>query len=102
MIQDVKWKSPWYINPLTSRTTVSPFCTNFRVLLILIFLELISKTNTFGADLKFISCISADEQFGCFSCFSCFKDPNHWWVNFGVTAFSYHMNSSLLSIIGSE
>ena len=33
MIQDVKWKSPWYINPLTSRTTVSLSCTIFKVLL---------------------------------------------------------------------
>src|ERR1700730_16047325 len=66
IIRDVKWKSPWYINPLTSRTTVSCSCSNFKVLLTLIFLELISKTNTFGADLKFIGCVSADEQSGHF------------------------------------
>src|SRR6202167_2503028 len=44
IIRDVKWKSPWYINPLTSRITVSPFCSNFKVLLSLIFLELDFKT----------------------------------------------------------
>src|ERR1700689_3027198 len=62
IIRDVKWKSPWYINPLTSRTTVSPSCSNFKVLLILIFLELISKTSTFGEDLKLIGCIIAEKH----------------------------------------
>src|SRR5882672_3856957 len=62
IIRDVKWKSPWYINPLTSRTTVSSSCSNFKVLLTLIFLELISKTNTLGADLEFIGCIIAEKQ----------------------------------------
>src|ERR1700734_1144059 len=62
IIQDVKWKSPWYINPLTSRTTVSPSCSNFKVLLSLIFLELISKINTLGADLKLIGCIIAEKH----------------------------------------
>src|ERR1700691_2545854 len=54
MIQDVKWKSLWYINPLTSRTTVSPFCSHFKVLLTLVFIELISNTNTLGIDLNLI------------------------------------------------
>src|SRR5882762_3954351 len=67
MIQDVKWKSPWYINPLTSRITVSPSCSNFKILLTLIFLELISKTNTLGVDLKLIGCTIAAKQWGHFS-----------------------------------
>src|ERR1700689_674517 len=62
IIQDVKWKSPWYINPLTSRITGSPSCSNFKVLLSLIFLELILKINTFGADLKLIGCIIAEKN----------------------------------------
>src|SRR6266436_10333200 len=62
MIQDVKWKSPWYINPLKSRITVSPSCSNFKVLLTLIFLELISKTNTLGVDLKLMGCTIAAKQ----------------------------------------
>src|ERR1700727_3798027 len=62
IIRDVKWNSPWYINPLTSRTTVSPSCSNSKVLLILIFLELISKTSTFGEDLKLIGCIIAEKH----------------------------------------
>src|ERR1700689_2753371 len=62
IIRDVKWKPPWYINPLTSRTTVSPSCSNFKVLLSLIFLELISKIKTLGADLKLIGCIIADKH----------------------------------------
>src|ERR1700692_4717567 len=76
MIRDVKWKFPWYINPLTSRTTVSPSCSNFKVLLTLIFLELISKIHTLGADLKLIGCIIAEKHWGHLSCVSCFKDPN--------------------------
>src|SRR5258708_6555250 len=86
IIRDVKWKSPWYINPLTSRTTVSPSCSNFSVLLTLIFLELISNTNTLGADLKLIGCIIAEKQWGHFSWVSCFKDPSHLQVDFGVSS----------------
>src|ERR1700727_2349467 len=74
IIRDVKWKSPWYINPLTSKTTVSPSCSNFKVLLSLMFLELISKINTFGADLKLIGCIIAEKHCGHISCVSCSKD----------------------------
>src|ERR1700729_1465164 len=62
IIRDVKWKSPWYINPLTSKTTVSPSCSNFKVLLSLIFLKLISKIKTFGADLKLMGCIIAKQH----------------------------------------
>ena len=101
-IQDVKWKSPWYINPLMSRTTVSPSCTNFKVLLSLIFIELISKTNTFGADLKLIGCLSACEQSGHCSCVSCSKDHNHWEVDFGVSSFSCNTKSSLSFMLSSE
>src|ERR1700691_1788014 len=74
IIRDVKWKFPWYINPLTSKTTVSPSCSNFKVLLSLMFLELISKINTFGADLKLIGCIIAEKHWGHLSCVSCSKD----------------------------
>src|SRR5258705_2284252 len=77
IIQDVKWKSLWYISPLTSRTTVSPSCSNFNVLLTLIFLELISKTNTLGIVLKLIGCINADKHWGHLSCVLCSKDPSH-------------------------
>src|ERR1700676_1838788 len=62
MIRDVKWKSPWYINPLTFRTILLPSCTNFRVLQILIFLELTSNTNMFGAHTKLIGCVFPEEQ----------------------------------------
>src|SRR5882724_4968346 len=102
IIRDVKWKSPWYINPLTSRTTVSPSCSNFKVLLTLIFLELISKTNTLGVDLKLIGCTIAAKQWGHFSRVSCFKDPNHLQVDCGISSFSYNTNSSLSSTDGSE
>src|SRR5882762_596937 len=64
MIQDAKWKFPWYIKPLTSRTTVSPSCSNFKVLLTLIFLELISKTNRLGIVLKLIGCIITEKHWG--------------------------------------
>src|SRR5882757_2190273 len=94
IIRDVKWKSPWYINPLTSRTTVSPSCSNFNVLLTLIFLELISNTNTFGADLKLIGCIIAEKQWGHFSWVSCSKDPSHLQVDF-VLEFSCHTHNSI-------
>src|SRR5258707_15547831 len=102
IIRDVKWKSPWYINPLTSRTTVSPSCSNFSVLLTLIFLELISNTNTLGADLKLIGCIIAEKQWGHFSWVSCSKDPNHLQVDFGVSSFSYNTSSILSLMYGSE
>jgi hypothetical protein len=36
--------------------------TNFKVLLTLIFLELISKINTFGADLILIGCIISEKH----------------------------------------
>ena len=89
IIRDVKWKTPWYIKPLTSRTTVSPSCSNFKVLLILIFLELISKTSTFGADLKLMGCIIAEKHWGHLSCVSCSKDLSRWLADFGVSSFSY-------------
>src|SRR6266403_1945721 len=76
IIRDVKWDSPWYINPLTSRTTVSPPCSNFKVLLTLIFLELISKTSTLGTDLKLMGCIIAEKHWGHLSYVSCSKDPS--------------------------
>src|SRR5882672_1143039 len=102
IIRDVKWKSPWYVNPLTSRTTVSPSCSNFSVLLTLIFLELISNTNTLGADLKLTGCIIAEKQWGHFSWVSCSKDPSHLQVDFGVSSFSYNTSSILSSMYGSE
>src|SRR5882762_6144872 len=102
IIQDVKWKSPWYINPLTSRTTVSPSCSNFNVLLTLIVLELISNTNTLVADLKLTGCIIAEEQWGHFSWVSCSKDPSHLQVDFGVSSFSYNTSSSLSLMYASE
>jgi len=69
-----KMKSPWYISPLTSRTTVSPSCSNFKVLLLEYFLRLISKTNTLGVDLKLIGCTIAEKQQGHCSWVSCSKD----------------------------
>src|SRR6202044_2889773 len=98
IIRDVKWKSPWYINPLTSKTTASPSCSNFKVLLTLIFLELISKTNTLGVDLKLIGCTIAEKQQGHCSWLSCSKDPSHLQVDFGASSFSYSTNSSLSSM----
>jgi hypothetical protein len=47
-----------------------------QVLLILIFLELISKTNTLGIVLKPIGCIIADKHWGHLSWVSCSKDPS--------------------------
>jgi hypothetical protein len=102
IIQDVKWKSPWYINPLMSRTAVSPSCSNFNVLLTLIFFELISKTNTLGINLKLIGCIIAERQRGHFSWVSCSKDPNHLQMDFGVSSFLCNTNSSLPLMGGSE
>src|SRR5882672_9839725 len=102
IIRDVKWKSPWYNNPLTSRTTVSPSCSNFSVFLTLMFVALISNTNTIGTHLKLIGCIIAEKQWGHFSWVSCFKDPSHLQVDFGVSSFSYNTNSSLSLTYGSE
>src|SRR5258705_10472432 len=73
IIHDVKLKSPWYISLLTSRTTILPSCSNFKVLLTLIFLMLISKTNILGEVLKLIGCIIAEKHWGHLSWVSCFK-----------------------------
>ena len=102
IIWDVKWKSTWYINPLTSRTTVSPSCSNFKVLLTLMFLKLILKTNTFGTDLKLIGCIIPEKHWGHISCVSCSKDLSQWLVYFGVFYFSYSTSSNLSLMDGSE
>ena len=56
-----------------------------QVLLILIFVELISKTNTLGADLKLIGCLSAQWQSGHSSCILCSKEHNQWEVDFCVS-----------------
>src|ERR1700692_2910075 len=85
-----------------SRTTVSPSCSNFNVLLTLIFFELISKTNTLGVDLKLIGCIIAERQWGHFSWVSCSKDPNHLQVDYGISSFSYNKNCSQSLMGGSE
>ena len=98
IMQDVKWKSPWYIKPLTLRTTVSPSRSDFKVLLILIFLESISKTSTFGEDLKLMGCIIAEKHQGHFSCVSCLKDLSQWLADFHVFSFSYCTKSNLPSM----
>ena len=101
-LQDVKRKSPWYINHLTSRTTVSPSCSNFIVLLTLMFLELISETNTLEVDWKLIGCIVAKKHWGHLSWISCYKVSNHWHVDFGVSSFSHNTKFSLSSMDGLE
>src|SRR5882724_9202789 len=94
--------SPKYINPLTSSTTVLPSCSNFKVLLTLIFLVLISKTNMLGEILKLIGCIISEKHCGDISWVSCCKDPSQLQVDFGVSPFWYNTNSSLSLIDNSE
>ena len=88
---------------MTPSTTVLPSCSNFKVLLTLVFFfELISKTNTLSIDLKTMGCIIAEKQWGHNSWVSCSKDPSHLQVDFVASSFSCNTKSSLSSIDGSE
>ena len=98
---DVKWKSPWYVNPLRLRPPVSPSCPNCKDLLSVILLQLISETSTLGFTWNLWAASLQKNNMDILLGFM-FKDPNHLKMNFGISFISYNTNPSMSLMGGSE